>query len=224
MSEFEPTEQTETAVPEPITTKREETADSTPLVVMPDAPVQETATNRQRSLIFIAAGISIVIDQITKGIVESTLPLYQMYAPIPAIQEFFRITHVPNTGMAFGLFSGGSLFFTGVAILVGLAIIYYNFTLPRGQLLLRVALGLQLGGAMGNLIDRFRIGHVTDFLDFGPWPVFNIADLSIVTGAVILGWLVLQETRVEMRQKKTDRPAEIIDKQQAGPSDEWSTP
>jgi signal peptidase II len=62
---------------------------------------------------------------------------------------------------------------------------------------------LQLGGAIGNLIDRVRIGHVTDFLDVGPWPfLFNIADFAIVSGTILLAWLVWRESREEAEQKK----------------------
>ncbi|KAA3661814.1 MAG: signal peptidase II [Chloroflexi bacterium] len=173
-------------------------------------------------MLFWIAGLVILLDQLTKMFVESRLPLYDMWAPIPSIQELFRITHVPNTGMAFGLFPSGSSFFLIVAVVVALAIIYYNFTLPKGQFALRLALGLQLGGALGNFVDRLRIGHVTDFLDFGPWPVFNVADMAIVSGAIVLGWLVLQETREEYAQKKREAAANATEL--SGTSDEFSTP
>ena len=233
MSEFEPTEQTETAVSpdsssfeSPAETHEEKTADNTPLVVILEETKLERAPIGQHLMLFWIAGIVLVIDQLTKMFVESRLPLYQMWAPIPSIQEFFRITHVPNTGMAFGLFPSGSSFFLVVAVVVAVAIIYYNFTLPKGEFTLRLALSLQLGGALGNFTDRLRIGHVTDFLDFGPWPVFNVADMAIVGGAIVLGWLVLQETREEFAQKKQENSLSPIEKSgtTAGTTDEWSTP
>jgi len=227
MSEFEPIEQTETIsetlVDLPNAAEVGETAViSNPIVAMPDKIEDESTPIGQHIMLFWIAGLVILLDQLTKLFVENRLPLYQMWAPIPSIQELFRITHVPNTGMAFGLFPSGSSFFLIVAVVVALAIIYYNFTLPKGQFALRLALGLQLGGALGNFIDRLRIGHVTDFLDFGPWPVFNVADMAIVSGAIVLGWLVLQETREEYAQKKRNagtKPTELT-----GTSDEWSTP
>ena len=80
--------------------------------------------------------------------------------------------------------------FIGVAVLI---LLYRTQRFPTG--LLRLSLGLQLGGAFGNLIDRVRLGHVTDWADVGPWPVFNVADASIVTGLVILAWLFIVAER-----------------------------
>ena len=74
----------------------------------------------------------------------------------------------------------------GITILM---LIYRSQRLPTG--LLRLSLGLQIGGAVGNLLDRLRLGHVTDWVDVGPWPVFNVADASIVSGLVILAWLFI---------------------------------
>ncbi len=226
MSEFDPIKQTETADDGPLdlpdAADQVETADTTPIVAMPDDPEKVSAPMSHHLMLFWLAGLVVLLDQLTKLFIENRLPLYQMWAPIPAIQEIFRITHVPNTGMAFGLFPSGSSFFLIVAVVVAAAIIYYNFTLPKGQFALRLALSLQLGGALGNFVDRLRIGHVTDFLDFGPWPVFNLADMAIVSGAIVLGWLVLQESRTEYAQKK--REAALKSTELSGTSDEWSTP
>jgi signal peptidase II len=93
-----------------------------------------------------------------------------------------------------------------VALLVAGIIILYNYRLPTGHILFRVALGLQLGGALGNLIDRIRLGHVTDFLDFGPFPVFNVADASIVAGVLVLVFLMLTE-RQEQPEEAPARSA-----------------
>lgn len=161
----------------------------------------EAPSTAQRSLLLLVAAAVIVVDHISKLYVESWLPLNRSWAPFPELAHLFRITHVTNTGAAFGLFPGGSLFFTVIATVVAIFILYYNYQLPAGQRPLRIALGLQLGGALGNLIDRLRLGHVTDFLDFGPWPVFNLADTSIVAGVVILAILMLQEQR-ELREHR----------------------
>ena len=225
MSEFKSTEQTETAVTPPemeLPAEIEETADNTPLVIMSDEPEEVQAPLSQHLTLYLIAGLVILLDQLSKAIIEDKLPLYQMWAPFPQIQEIFRVTHVPNTGMAFGLFPSGSYFFLIVAVVVSATIIYYNFTLPAGKFALRLALGLQLGGALGNFIDRLRIGHVTDFLDFGPWPVFNVADMAIVAGACVLGWLVIQESRQELAEKKINKLSQSVEP--AGTTDEWSTP
>jgi signal peptidase II len=158
-------------------------------------PVLPPATLGQQLFLFVITAVVIVLDQFSKYMVEISLPMYQSYAPIPELEALFRFTHTTNTGAAFGIFPAGGNFFTIVAVVVGLVILYYNYTLPAGQMSLRLALGLQLGGALGNVIDRFRLGHVTDFLDFGPWPVFNLADTSIVAGVIILTWLMLKEQR-----------------------------
>lgn len=151
-------------------------------------------------LLFITAAI-IIVDHLSKLLVEVNFPLHSSWTPYPDSLPFIRITHVSNTGAAFGLFPGGSSLFMVVATIVSFVIIFYNFRLPGGHLLLRFALALQLGGALGNLVDRFRLGHVTDFMDIGPWPVFNVADASIVTGVCVLAYLMLLEHRQEQQQK-----------------------
>jgi signal peptidase II len=156
-----------------------------------DAP----ATWAERLIPFLVMAAVLAVDQFTKYLIETRLPLYEVWAPIPAIEPFFRILHATNTGMAFGLFQGGGAIIAVVAVVVSGVIIYFNHTLPGNERLLRVALGLQLGGVLGNLIDRVRQGHVTDFLDFGPWPIFNIADTALVAGVILLAYVMLTEGR-----------------------------
>lgn len=169
---------------------------------------QIPASGRQKLLLFLVAGAIIIVDHITKLFIEQWLPLNSTWAPFPELAAVFRITHVSNTGAAFGLFPGGSPIFTVIAIIVAGVIIFYNYQLAGKQTLLRLALGLQLGGATGNLIDRLRLGHVTDFLDFGPWPVFNVADASIVAGVVILGFLMFKEEREEQMRRRREAEME----------------
>ena len=170
---------------------------------------QPPATIAERLILFIVALLALGIDQYSKFLVETNLDLFEVYAPIPSLEPYFRIFHIYNTGSAFGLFSGGGMIFRYLAIVVSLGIIYYNQILPGRQKLLRLALGLQMGGALGNMIDRFRIGHVTDFIDVGPWYIFNLADLAVVSGAVILGILVLQESRELKARQQSQEIAEI---------------
>jgi signal peptidase II len=164
-------------------------------------------TRAQRSLLLLVSAVVILVDQASKWVVEQQLPLHSSWAPLPGLDHLFRITHLSNTGAAFGLFPGGSLLFSLIAALVAIVILYYNFQLPAGNHLLRFALGLQLGGALGNLVDRLRIGHVTDFLDFGRWPVFNLADAAIVGGVVLLALLMLVEERAAARAKSSAEPS-----------------
>ena len=131
------------------------------------------------------------LDQFSKYLVREFLFLYQSF---PA-EGFFRITHTFNTGSIFGIFQGQNtafilVSFVGVAVLI---LLYRSQRFPTA--LLRLSLGLQLGGAFGNLLDRVRLGHVTDWVDVGPWPVFNVADACIVTGLVLLAWMFIMSER-----------------------------
>jgi signal peptidase II len=163
-----------------------------------DAPIeQEKASRSERSLTYIIAGTILLLDLVTKLVIESSLAINESYVPIESIAAFFKITYVSNTGAAFGLFPTGSTVIMIVAVIVALVIMVYNQKLPANHTLFRVALGLQLGGALGNFLSRVRIGHVTDFLDFGPWPVSNIADISIVLGVILLGYLMIFDKEEE---------------------------
>ena len=133
------------------------------------------------------AGIFLILDQLTKFLVRAYLPFGQSY---PA-RGFFRFTHAENTGSAFGILQGYNTPLIAVSFvgIIVLAFIYQSQ--PRPTNLLRLSLGLQIGGAIGNLLDRFRLGAVTDFIDVGPWPIFNLADASIISGLALLGWILL---------------------------------
>ncbi len=91
-----------------------------------------------------------------------------------------------NTGAAFGIFQGGGTILAVLAVLVVMVILYYYPRVPNAEWVLRIALILQLGGAIGNLIDRINYGHVTDFISVGTFPVFNVADSSISVGVAVL--------------------------------------
>jgi signal peptidase II len=144
---------------------------------------------------FLIMGAILGLDQLTKYLVETRIPLYEYWAPIPALENWLRFTHTANTGAVFGLFQGGGMLFAILAVVVAGAIVYFNLTLPGGQWLLRIALGLQLGGALGNMIDRLRQGHVTDFIDIGPWYIFNVADMALVSGVILFGFTMLRDER-----------------------------
>jgi signal peptidase II len=179
----------------------------------PSSPARERAPVLQRLFLFAVAGTTVLLDQLSKALIESVMPMYTTWAPFPEQAHLFRVTHVSNTGAAFGLFPEGGRLFAVVAVAVIGIIVLYNFALPAGHFTLRLALGLQLGGALGNLIDRLRLGHVTDFLDFGPWPVFNLADAAIVAGVCLLALSVWREERVGAQ---AERPAELPAPRSAG--------
>jgi signal peptidase II len=158
----------------------------------------QPATWGQRFIMIGVAALIVLLDQWSKRVVEATIPYGSSWVPLEWLDPFFKLTHTGNTGATFGLFAGGGIIFTTIAAIVTVALLIYNLTLPAGQIWLRVALGLILGGAIGNnLIDRLRLGHVTDFLHFSFWPIFNIADMAIVGGAILMGWLMWQEERAQ---------------------------
>lgn len=137
--------------------------------------------NTASALSLILAIFIFILDQSTKLIVINKLSIGESWP----VNGFFRLTHVANTGSAFGLMSGQNYLLSIVALLGILAILWF---LLRGSsdFLVKIALGLMLAGASGNFIDRIINGHVTDFVDIGPWYIFNVADSAIVASVAIL--------------------------------------
>lgn len=132
--------------------------------------------------------MALVLDQITKAIVVNTMTLH---SPVSLIGDVVRLTYIHNAGAAFGLKLGSPLLHTVVAI-GALGVLGWLFlNLPPAAHLQRTALGLVLGGALGNIIDRIRLDYVIDFFDVGVsetwrWPVFNVADSFVTVGVLVL--------------------------------------
>jgi signal peptidase II len=169
----------------------------------------------------ILAGLTLfflALDQFSKWLVIQNLAVGEAWAPIPALAKVFTFTHVRNTGVSFGQLPGlGWLFMlVNLAVLVGILVYYPR--IPAGQWPLRLAAALILAGDLGNVIDRLRTAilisqktgsiftalpqaYVTDFFDFKIWPVWNIADLCVVTGVAILAWTLWQSEKAEMVSK-----------------------
>jgi signal peptidase II len=141
---------------------------------------------RDYLLLFFISGFIIALDQVTKAIVRNNIAIGDFWSPWPWLSPYFRIVHWYNTGVAFGMFQGMGIFFTLVAVVVSAAIIYYFPRVPASDWTLRLAMGLQMGGALGNMVDRIARGHVTDFISVGTFAVFNIADSSITVGVFVL--------------------------------------
>lgn len=155
--------------------------------------------------IFLIASTIVALDQITKSFVRAYLALGQ------SVPEDWpvRISHYSNTGAAFSLFPNQTMLFVVIAIAAIAIIVFYSRQLPRDGMIVRVGLGLQLGGAIGNLIDRLFYGRVTDFIDVGFWPVFNFADSSIVIGVGLLAYFILftpPKQPIPTRVEGTDQP------------------
>ena len=154
-------------------------------------------------VILTIALVIIIFDQWTKGWVRANIAPGATWLPesLAWLSPYARLVHWYNTGAAFGLFKDASMVFTVLAFIVIGAIIFYYPQVEQNDWALRLALSMQLGGAIGNLIDRIRIGHVTDFISVGNFPVFNIADASISTGAAVLFLGVLLQERAERKAK-----------------------
>jgi signal peptidase II len=152
--------------------------------------------------ILVIAAIIVFLDQWTKGLVRANLPFGATWLPesMQWLSPYARIVHWYNTGAAFGMFKDASMILTVLAFVVIAAILFYYPQVQSDDWSLRLALSMQLGGALGNLIDRLTIGHVTDFVSVGRFPVFNVADASITIGAVILFLGVWVRERAEKQQ------------------------
>jgi signal peptidase II len=154
------------------------------------------------------SGTIILLDQITKVIVRSNLTLGEAWSPWPWLMPYARIVHWYNTGVAFGLLQGQNLIFTILAVIIAVAILFFYPKFTKEDWPLRLALALQFGGAIGNLIDRITLGHVTDFISVGNFAVFNIADASITVGVGVMvfgiWWADRQEKKINQSHKDED--------------------
>lgn len=148
---------------------------------VPAHSAQLTA-RRYAALLVIAAAV-VLVDQIVKQIVTHA---FGTGNALDVLGGLIRLDYTRNTGAAFGLFRAGGGLFAGIALVVSGAIVLYYRRVASGPLLIRAALGLVLGGALGNLLDRIRLGYVVDFIDLRWWPVFNLADSAIVVGVFLL--------------------------------------
>ena len=164
--------------------------------------------------LFVIAGLILVLDQITKILVQYSIPFESSYfAPdrVTIIEDFFYLVHIGNKGAAWGMFSE----YSGILTLLSFAVLLFIFCfrkqleLHRGTV--QIAFGLLIGGILGNLIDRIRVGHVIDFIDihlpftlpyilpYGRWPAFNIADSAIVVGMLFYLLLSLSDTKKKIQ-------------------------
>jgi signal peptidase II len=151
----------------------------------------------------------IALDQILKAIVRSNLNFGESWSPFSGfLKSFIRVVHWENYGAAFGLFQGGGVVFGLLAAVVSLVIIIFYSRIPHEHVLMRVALAMQMGGALGNLIDRIRFGPVTDFIAVGTFPVFNIADASITVGVALLLFALWYDERKEKARLRASETAQ----------------
>lgn len=149
--------------------------------------------DKRRDVVFgCVALLVIIIDQFSKALLKTNLALGQSLVN----WDYFRVIHTTNTGAAFGIFKEHTtpiIFIVFIEIVIILVFVYFlhNRLASLDNMLLRIGTGLVLGGAIGNQIDRLRLGYVTDFIDFRVWPAFNVADASAVVGVIIIAVCVL---------------------------------
>jgi signal peptidase II len=149
---------------------------------IPGAQRSLAAGPAQWAALLVVAGAAAAADQLTKLVVAGALELgdsAQVLGPL-------SIHRVRNTGIAFGLFSDATSVVIALTTIAIVALVVFFARSARRHPLLPVAVGLVLGGSISNLVDRLRLGHVTDFLDFDYWPAFNLADTFIVVGVALL--------------------------------------
>lgn len=156
-------------------------------------------------VVFVISALSvIIIDQVSKHFISTGLTLGQK---IPE-EGFFQITRCNNTGGVFGVFADQAFLITIIAVVGIIAILVYSRYPAFNGVLVRISLGLILGGAIGNLIDRIRFGWVTDFIDIGGWPVFNLGDSAIVIGVILILYHFIFRARKIEAQKTEDKEDE----------------
>jgi signal peptidase II len=176
-----------------------------------NSPASHRRSWHKDPLLILTIPAILAVDQLTKFVVTQNLGLGQSW---PA-EGFFRFTYGLNTGTAFGLLPNQTtLLIIASFVAIGFLVYFYRSHAMPSRLL-RLAIGLQLGGAFGNLIDRLRSGAVVDFIDVGPWPIFNIADSSIVVGmAILITVLILGD----IKQKET--PPDSTEAEPSGSQDD----
>jgi signal peptidase II len=162
-------------------------------------PEVEPGEGRKTLLYGVVVGAIVAIDALTKRIAQDTLPLYE---PVPVLGDFFRLTYIYNRGAAFGLHLGDYsrlIFLVLTVVVVGVLLSWFRTT-PASDRLRLAAIAIVTAGAIGNFIDRARSPRgVVDFLDLGlgnlRWPVFNVADIAVMTGALLLAISLWREER-----------------------------
>lgn len=148
---------------------------------------------RRRWLVPLTLGLLVLLgDQASKIWIRSTLGPEPLRQRITLLVDWIHLVYSRNTGVAFGLFQNMSPLFTFTSLLICLGAVYVYITyLPNDRWPVQISMGLILGGAVGNIIDRVRLGYVVDFIEVGWWPIFNVADSAITTGATVLALFLL---------------------------------
>jgi signal peptidase II len=156
----------------------------------------------QYLLLFGIAAIVIILDQWSKTLIRQNLALGEEIYPIAFLAPFFRFTFWQNTGAAWGIFQNANIPLLILSSIIAVFIILYYHKAFDEPLIYRISMGLLLGGAVGNIIDRIQLGYVTDFIAVGRFPVFNVADSCVTIGVflMLLGLLIQEHKEKAARQ------------------------
>jgi len=168
----------------------------------------QTSATRVWAVPTLMAGAVVTLDQLSKLWVVQALGPETMTNFIPIVGDTVRIAYSHNTGVAFSLFQGHPELLTITALLIVAGAIYFYATqLPNRRTIIQLIMGLIMGGAIGNILDRVRLGYVVDFLQVGWWPIFNLADSAISIGAALL---MLQFLRDELAQRRDRQDGQAL--------------
>ena len=168
-------------------------------------PATARRTRRFAAPALLAAGV-VLVDQSSKAVLTDWLGGDEPRQRWEAAGSFLAFEYVENTGAAFGSFPGQSDLLIVVALVVVVGLVVYYRRVPGPSRLFALCLGLLVGGALGNLIDRWRLGHVVDFFAVGSWPRFNLADIAVTLGVAILAWHLLVEERTPRLDNEAGPP------------------
>ena len=152
--------------------------------------------DRVRTVLRAAAVLAVVLalDQLTKALVRGGIDIGEEDSILPGV----TLVHVRNSGVAFGAFSGGGAIVVALVAAALAALLFYFFT-HMDKRLVWLPTGMLLGGSIGNIVDRVRDGAVTDFVKLPAWPAFNVADVSITFGVLVLLWVIEQQDAADRR-------------------------
>jgi len=155
----------------------------------------------------LVAGAVLIGDQITKVIASDSLGRDASTHRLEILGSVLAFEYLENTGAAFGVLKGQGVILTLVAGLVMVLLMAHYLRSGRSSVVLGTSLGLLMGGALGNVVDRVRLGYVVDFIAVGVWPKFNMADSAVTVGVTLLAWSMIQAGDVS-DQTRTEKLAE----------------
>ena len=161
---------------------------------------------KHNALLIAIVTVIVALDQWTKLLVSHKLALGESIAPIKALGDFFKIVHWHNTGAAFGLFQNANIVLLITSIVIVIAVLFYYQGVKKEAWLAKVSLSLIVAGALGNIVDRIKFNYVIDFLSFGKFPVFNVADSAVTIGVflMVIYFFISERNAKDEEQEKAE--------------------